>query len=138
MDGGWGGGPETEFGTGPILLPPYSFLDLSQFINKTPMDIDWKNSLDRLDFEKSLLNHKARRLDWSAGQKTVWVLLTFLLQFLVIAALYGGCAYNLVNNEIDLKAAEEEKMRRDWISQREEVGIFSNNIESSYRNNKSK
>ena len=71
--------------------------------------IDWKNPLDRKGFEKSLRDHRARRLLWTSGQKTVWVAQIFLLQLVVIGALYGSVAYNLVNNELDLKAIEEEK-----------------------------
>ena len=84
--------------------------------------IDWKNPLDREGFEKSLRDHRARRLLWNPGQKTVWVAQIFLLQFLVIGALYGSVAYNLVNNELDLKASEEEKIKNNWTNQ---VGVES-------------
>ena len=80
-------------------------------------DIDWKSNLDRDEFEKSLRDHRARRLLWTLGQKTVWVAQIFVLQFLVIGVLYGSAAYNLVNNEIDLKASEEEKIKNNWITQ---------------------
>ena len=87
--------------------------------------IDWKNPLDREEFEKSLKTHRDRRLLWTLGQKTVWVTQIFVLQFMVIGALYGFAAYNLVNNEIDLKAREEEEMKNNWIIQ---VGDYINKI----------
>ena len=84
-----------------------------------------KNPLDREEFEKSLKTHRDRRLLWTLGQKTVWVTQIFVLQFVVISALYGSAAYNLVNNEIDLKAREEEEMKNNWIIQ---VGDYINKI----------
>ena len=81
-----------------------------------------KLHIDRSEFEKAIKAHGERRLAWSLCQKTVWAVQIFLVQFLIIAVLYGGCAYNLVNNEIALKAKEEENMRNDWISEREKVG----------------
>ena len=80
------------------------------------MDVDWNNSLDRKEFEEVLQAHKDRRLDWNIKQKSLWVLRVFVVQLLVVAALYGSCAYNMVNNEIELKAKEEERMKKDWIS----------------------
>lgn len=80
-------------------------------------EIDWKNSLDREEFEKSLRDHRARRLLWTFGQKTVWVAKIFVLQFVVIGVLYGSAAYYLVNNELNLKASEEEKIKNNWITQ---------------------
>ena len=81
------------------------------------MEVDWSNPLDRAEFEKSLKGHKDRRLFWTPIQKTVWVVQIFLAQLLVIAVLYGVCAYNLVNNEQELKTNK--------INQTEEVGGFN-------------
>ena len=86
------------------------------------MDVDWKNLLDRKEFEKVLQDHKNRRLEWNFGQKALWVVQIFVVQLLVVAALYGGCAYNMVNNEIDFKEQEEAKMMAGWILKGEEVG----------------
>ena len=91
--------------------------------------IDWKNPLDREGFEKSLRDHRARRLLWTPGQKTVWVAQIFLLQLVVIGALYGSVAYNLVNNELDLKASEEEKIKNNWTNQ---VGEYMSYIKKNW------
>ena len=84
------------------------------------MEVDWRNPLDRAQFDKSLKGHKDRRLFWTPMEKTVWVVQIFLLQLLLIAAMYGVCAYNLVNNEQDLKRSVEEKINKTG-----EVGGFN-------------
>ena len=81
------------------------------------MNINWRDSNERKEYERSIEDHRDRRLEWSVREKIKWIVEIFLIQLLIITALYGGCAYNLVNNEIDLKATEEEKMITEWISQ---------------------
>ena len=87
------------------------------------MEVDWSNPLDRAEFEKSLKGHKDRRLFWTPIEKTVWVIQIFLVQFVVIAALYGCCAYNLVIHEQALKIRQEEHNKK--INQTVEVGGFN-------------
>ena len=87
------------------------------------MEVDWSNPRDRAEFDRSLQGHKDRRLFWTPTQKTIWVIQIFLVQFLVIAALYGCCAYNLVNHEQALKIRVEEQNKKS--NQTGEVGGFN-------------
>ena len=73
------------------------------------MDIDWRNPLDREEFERSLKDHRGRRAGWRLSQGIVWAVQIFLLPLLVIAVLYGGSAYYLVQDELDLREREEER-----------------------------
>ena len=95
------------------------------------MEVDWSNPRDRAEFDRSLKGHKDRQLQWTPIQKTIWVIQIFLVQFLVIAALYGCCAYNLVSYEQALKIRMEEQYKK--INQSEEVGGF--NITKNILNN---
>ena len=81
------------------------------------MDVDWRNPLDRAEFEKSLEDHRGRRSEWSGWERLIWLVQIFLLPLLVIALLYGGSAYYLVQDEL--------KLRSDWSSQVRLFGIFS-------------
>ena len=85
--------------------------------DRIEMNINWRDSNERKEYERGIEDYPDRRLEWSVREKIKWTVEIFLIQLLIITALYGGCAYNLVNNEIDLKAAEEEKMITAWISQ---------------------
>ena len=94
------------------------------------MEVDWSNPLDRAEFEKSLKGHKDRKLLWTPTQKTIWIVQIFLAQFLVIAALYGCCAYNLVTNERDLKSSMEERYKH--FNQTGEVGGLNLKLKNIY------
>ena len=94
------------------------------------MEVDWSNPLDRAEFDQSLKEHKERRLSWTLIQKTLWVLQIFLVQFLLVVVLYGICAYNLVNNEQDLKTRKEEQIIK--INHTGEVGGLNRTLTLIY------
>ena len=59
-------------------------------MTKYHKNVDWTNDQERFDFEEEIRMWKARRKDWTWCQTLVWILEIFVLNFLVILALYGG------------------------------------------------
>ena len=59
-------------------------------MTKYHKNVDWTNDEERLDFEEEIRMWKARRQEWTWCQTLVWILEIFVLNFLVILALYGG------------------------------------------------
>ena len=70
------------------------FISVGWYISKTMTkyhkNVDWKNDQERFDFEEEIRMWKARRQEWTWCQTLVWILEIFVLNFLVILALYGG------------------------------------------------
>ena len=59
-------------------------------MTKYHKNVDWTNDQERYDFEEEIRMWKARRKEWTWCQTLVWILEIFVLNFLVILALYGG------------------------------------------------
>ena len=59
-------------------------------MTKYQKNVDWTIDQERYDFEEEIRMWKARRKDWTWCQTLVWILEIFVLNFLVILALYGG------------------------------------------------
>ena len=84
--------------------------------------IDWKNTLDRKEFEESIKFHKGRLRRWSVTQTLKWLLGVFLLPGVLILVMYGSAAYILVSKALETKAGKEKLMREEWIAQRQVEG----------------
>ena len=84
--------------------------------------IDWKNTLERKEFEESIEFHKGRLGRWSSSQTVTWLLGVFLIPGVMVVVMYGSAAYILVTSAWDTKARKEELMREEWIAERQVKG----------------
>ena len=78
--------------------------------------INWKNTEERLAFENDLAKYRADKKERSLCDKIVWFFGIFVLQFGVVVALYGPCAYFIVLSETDKKKEEELKLLQKCIN----------------------
>ena len=77
----------------------YSFLKskvMALMLRKFPVNYDWNNGSDRYKFESELKVVREKRANWSFWEKMKWFVPLVLSQFLIVLALYGGCAYVIV------------------------------------------
>ena len=83
------------------------------------MKINWKNSVDRKEFEESIKVHQNRFKEWSACQFFKWGFCLLIVNLALIVLLYGSAAYILINDAKDTKALMETQMRAEWIAKRQ-------------------
>ena len=91
------------------------------------MEIDWKNSDDRKEFEESIRIHQNRFKEWRTCQLLQWGFCLLFVNLVLIVSLYGSAAYILINEATDTKAKMETQMREEWIAQRQVEGGFGIN-----------
>ena len=75
--------------------------------------------LDREAFEETMAVHKTRFHNWNTCDKLSWILGIFVLQGALIVAMYGLAAYILVTEAMLNIAWEEDRMKGEWVAQRE-------------------
>ena len=86
------------------------------------VEIDWKNQAERQAFEDAFYGYREKRKNRPGCEKLTWFFTVFILNGSFIIAMYGSAAYILINEAWDTKAAEEAKMKEDWIVQRQVMG----------------
>ena len=86
------------------------------------LEINWKNPPERKEFEDEFNAHRERHKDSTGWEKFTWFFAIFILNGLLIIAMYGSAAYILMNEAWDTKAAEEAKMKEAWIVQKQVGG----------------
>ena len=67
-----------------LLLHPY------------PVNYDWKNKIDRTNFEDMLKRTRDDRSKWSFGKKIEWFFRLIISQFVIVLILYGSVAYTII------------------------------------------
>ena len=67
-----------------LLLHPY------------PVNYDWKNPIDRANFEDMLKRTRDDRAKWSFGKKIGWFFRLIISQFVIVLILYGSVAYTII------------------------------------------
>ena len=67
-----------------LLLHPY------------PVNYDWKNPIDRANFEDMLKRTRDDRSKWSFGKKIEWFFRLIISQFVIVLILYGSVAYTII------------------------------------------
>ena len=67
-----------------LLLHPY------------PVNYDWKNKIDRTNFEDMLKRTRDDRSKWSFGKKIGWFFRLIISQFVIVLILYGSVAYTII------------------------------------------
>ena len=67
-----------------LLLHPY------------PVNYDWKNKIDRTNFEDMLKRTRDDRSKWSFGKKIGWFFRLIIPQFVIVLILYGSVAYTII------------------------------------------
>ena len=72
------------FGSMKLLLHPY------------PVNYDWKNKIDRTNFEDMLKRTRDDRSKWSFGKKIGWFFRLIISQFVIVLILYGSVAYTII------------------------------------------
>ena len=75
--------------------------------------------LDREAFEETMAVHKTRFHSWNTCDKLSWILGIFVLQGALIVAMYGLAAYILVTEARLNIATAEDRMKGEWVAQRE-------------------
>ena len=85
------------------------------------MTINWNDTYERKRFEQEIKLHQRRRLKWNRVEKFVWAFQIFFIPLLIIAALYGSCAYYIVTNAVAEKDFKEQVMKNEWLDQNNEV-----------------
>ena len=75
--------------------------------------------LDREAFEETMAVHKTRFHSWNTCDKLSWILGIFVLQGALIVAMYGLAAYILVTEARLNIATAEDRMKEEWVAQRE-------------------